>query len=118
MVAYTSNELIPSSDFAKKFGSYLAQVQNSAVEKIAILKNNNIEAILLSKDKYEQMQSALEQQEHQELYGSIKFKENQQLFQKTFSDIVNGEEILTPYTEGMDELDSMIDEIENENFKK
>jgi hypothetical protein len=55
MVAYASNELIPSSDFAKRFGSYLAQITSSTVEKIAILKNNNIEAVLLSKDEYEKM---------------------------------------------------------------
>jgi PHD/YefM family antitoxin component YafN of YafNO toxin-antitoxin module len=57
MVAYASNELIPSSEFAKKFGSYLAQIKSSAVEKIAILKNNNIEAVLLSKDEYEEMKN-------------------------------------------------------------
>jgi len=55
MVVYASHELIPSSDFAKRFGSYLAQIKSSAVEKIAILKNNNIEAVLLSKNEYEEM---------------------------------------------------------------
>jgi len=55
MVAYASNELIPSSDFAKKFGSYLAKIKSGELEKIAILKNNNIEAVLLSKETYEKM---------------------------------------------------------------
>jgi PHD/YefM family antitoxin component YafN of YafNO toxin-antitoxin module len=118
MVAYASNELIPSSEFAKKFGSYLAQIKGSTVEKIAILKNNCVEAVLVSKDDYEKMKKALEQQEHQELYGSPNFKENQKEFQKIYADIVSGKEELTPYEEGMDELDRMIDEIENENIKK
>ncbi len=55
MVAYASNELIPSSDFAKKFGSYLAQITSSAVDKLAILKNNHVEAVMISKDEYEEM---------------------------------------------------------------
>ena len=55
MVAYVSNELIPSSEFAKKFGSYLAKIKSGELEKIAILKNNNIEAVLVSKETYEKM---------------------------------------------------------------
>ena len=67
MVAYATNELIPSSQFAKQFGSYLAQIKTSAVEKLAILKNNKVEAVLISKDEYEKMSLALEAMENQEL---------------------------------------------------
>ena len=42
MVSYATNELIPSSDFAKKFGSYLGQIREHTVEKLAILKNNKV----------------------------------------------------------------------------
>ena len=60
MVAYENDELIPSSEFAKKFGTYLAQVKSHTVEKLAVLKNNRIEAVLISKDEYEKMQNAYE----------------------------------------------------------
>jgi len=73
MVAYASNELISSSDFAKKFGSYLSQ--QNLVDKIAILKNNNIEAVLVSKNEYELMKKALEIQEQQEIFNIIKQRE-------------------------------------------
>ena len=63
MVAYENNELIPSSEFAKKFGTYLSQVKSHAVDKLAVLKNNRIEAVLVSKDEYEKMQNALAFQE-------------------------------------------------------
>jgi len=71
MIAYTSHELVSSSDFAKKFGTYLAQLKTNTVDKIAILKNNNIEAVLVPKDDYEAMKRAWELQEHREIYESI-----------------------------------------------
>lgn len=71
MVSYATNELIPSSEFAKKFGGYLAQIKANSVEKLAILKNNKIEAVLVSKDEYEAMQEALKKQEAQEIMTSI-----------------------------------------------
>lgn len=75
MIAYTSQELVSSSDFAKKFGSYLSQLKLNVVDKIAILKNNNIEAVLVPKDDYEKMKRALELQEHREIYEVVKERE-------------------------------------------
>ena len=67
MIAYENNELIPSSEFAKKFGSYLAQIKDHTVDKLAVLKNNRIEAVLVSKDEYEKMQNAYELVEDMQL---------------------------------------------------
>ncbi len=71
MVAYKTNELIPSSEFAKKFGSYLVQIKEHSVDKLAILKNNKVEAVLVSKDEYEKMSEALKLVESKELINSI-----------------------------------------------
>jgi len=71
MVTYATNELIPSSDFAKKFGKYLAQIKDNAIDKLAILKNNKVEAVLVSKDDYEKMSEALEIVENQEIYKLV-----------------------------------------------
>jgi len=71
MVSYSTNELIPSSDFAKKFGSYLSQIKDNSVEKLAILKNNKVEAVLVSKDEYEAMSEALKKVESQEFLISV-----------------------------------------------
>lgn len=75
MTNYTSNELVPSSEFAKQFGRYLSQVTTSTIDKFAILKNNRIEAVLVSKDDYERMQEALELLEHTAIYEEIKQRE-------------------------------------------
>ena len=71
MVTYASNELIPSSEFAKKFGSYLSQIKESTIDKIAVLKNNKVEAVLVSKDEYERMSEALDIMEHIEIYDIV-----------------------------------------------
>ena len=71
MIAYENDELIPSSEFAKKFGTYLAQIKSHSVEKLAVLKNNRIEAVVVSKDEYEKMKEALAFQELSELKSRI-----------------------------------------------
>ncbi|PHS34548.1 MAG: hypothetical protein COA92_01245 [Sulfurovum sp.] len=71
MVAYKNDELIPSSEFAKKFGTYLAQIKDHTVDKLAVLKNNRIEAVLVSKEEYEDMRDAVAFREFQELKTRI-----------------------------------------------
>ena len=71
MVTYSTNELISSSEFAKKFGTYLAQIKDNSVEKLAILKNNKVEAVIISKDEYENMREALTQIEAKKNLDSI-----------------------------------------------
>lgn len=72
MVSYAANELIPSSDFAKKFGTYLSLIKENTVDKLAILKNNKVEAVVISKDEYEAMKEALKEVEAQKILRSIK----------------------------------------------
>ena len=81
MVTYSTNELISSSEFAKKFGTYLAQIKDNSVEKLAILKNNKVEAVIISKDEYENMKEALTQIEAKKILQSI---------QSGLDDIKNG----------------------------
>ena len=71
MVTYGSDELIPSSEFAKKFGSYLSQISKHSVQKLAILKNNKVEAVLISKEDYESMCETLKKAESEQLLSSI-----------------------------------------------
>ena len=71
MVTYATNELIASSQMAKKFGEYLGQIKENSVEKLAILKNNKVEAVIISKDEYEKMVEALKTLEANEMIQSI-----------------------------------------------
>ena len=71
MVTYGANELISSSELAKKFGSYLSQISKHSVEKLAILKNNRVEAVIISKDDYEAMCETIKKVEAQQLLASV-----------------------------------------------
>lgn len=71
MITYTANELIASSELSKKFGSYLSQVREQTVDKLAVLRNNRIEAVLISKESYEHMVSALQAYEARQLLESV-----------------------------------------------
>ncbi len=77
MTSYASDELIPSSEFAKRFGSYLAQITSRSIDKLAILKNNRVEAVIVSKDDYERMNEALEYVENQEIAHLIQERTSQ-----------------------------------------
>ena len=71
MIAYQQSEMLPSSEVAKKFGSILSKVSSHAVEKIGILKNNRIEAVLVAPDEYERMKEALDLLEHMAIYHTV-----------------------------------------------
>ena len=71
MVTYSTNELISSSELAKKFGTYLSQIKDNTVDKLAVLKNNKVEAIIISKDEYESMIEALKEVEAKRVLKSI-----------------------------------------------
>lgn len=94
MVTYGANELISSSDFAKKFGSYLTQIKENSVEKLAILKNNKVEAVMISKEEFEKMSEALKLIEKQQFLSSI---------ETGLKDIKNGN--TKPISQLWDELD-------------
>lgn len=55
MVQYAQNELLSITDFAKKLGSIVKGVKEDAIEKIGILKNNRLEAVLISTEEYERL---------------------------------------------------------------
>ena len=89
MVTYSTNELISSSEFAKKFGTYLAQIKDNSVEKLAILKNNKVEAVIISKDEYENMKEALTQIEAKKIIDSIQSGLDDMKSGKTKSIVIN-----------------------------
>ena len=72
MAVFLEKELVSSTEFAKTFGTYLKKLKSKSVEKLAILKNNKIEAILVSKDDYIKMKDALNRLEKEQIKTSIK----------------------------------------------
>ena len=55
MVAYQQNELISSTELVKKFADVMKRVREKSVAKIGVLKNNRLEAVVISTQEYEHL---------------------------------------------------------------
>ncbi len=54
-ISYTTEELVPSTEFAKGFGGFISKIINGTVEKLAVVKNNKPEAVVISISEYERI---------------------------------------------------------------
>ena len=77
MVAYTQQELVSATELSKQFGEYISKVKNGLLNKIGILKNNKLNAVILSVEEYERMSLAVMKLEELELYEKAGEKVNQ-----------------------------------------
>lgn len=71
MVFYSQDELASSTDISKQFGHYLSNVSSGVIEKLAILKNNKIEAVMIPASIYESLMNLLDEQENEEILKTI-----------------------------------------------
>ncbi len=74
MATYSTEELVSSSIISKNFGRYLSKISNKEIDKIGILKNNKLDAVILSAWEYENMIDLLEDLEMQKNWEKLKVK--------------------------------------------
>lgn len=60
MPRYGRDEIMSSSEVVRNFGNVLNSVTKHRREKVAIVRNNKLEAVLLAVDVYEQMERTCE----------------------------------------------------------
>jgi len=89
MVAYTQQELVSATDLSKQFGEYISKVKNGIIDKIGILKNNKLNAVILSVDEYEKMAEAIELLEDMTIYEQIQNRLN-----NPNKRLLNGQDVL------------------------
>ena len=89
MVAYSQNELASSTEISKQFGHYLSNVSNGIVEKLAILKNNKIEAVMIPTAIYESLINLLDEKEDIEILKTIEKR-----LETPKKDYLDGNEVL------------------------
>ncbi|KYJ86207.1 type II toxin-antitoxin system prevent-host-death family antitoxin [Sulfurovum riftiae] len=65
MVAYTRDEIISATDLARNVSSTLNSIHDK--EKIAISKNNKLEAVIIDIEEYERLKEAYERMEDMEI---------------------------------------------------
>lgn len=67
MVAYKRDEIVSASDVARGFSSILNDIINHSKEKLAISKNNKLEAVILGIEEYERLRSVYDMFEEEQI---------------------------------------------------
>jgi len=67
MVAYTRDEIISATDLARNVSATLNSIVQNVKEKVAISKNNKLEAVIIDIEEYERLKNAYELMEHIEI---------------------------------------------------
>ncbi|MSN26659.1 MAG: hypothetical protein GJV46_12415 [Geobacter sp.] len=60
MAHYSREEIMSSSEVVRNFGAVLSSVVQHRREKVAIIRNNRLEAVLVAADVYERMEKSCE----------------------------------------------------------
>jgi len=98
MVTYAKEEIISSSNIVKKFSNVLNSLKKRDIEKMAILRNNKIEAVIIPLNEYEKLQEIQETIEYQEIYNIVKERE------KTEKESISFDNVLKEYGINKNEL--------------
>ena len=67
MIAYTRDEIISVTDLARNLATSLNSLVDHSREKLAISKNNKLEAVIIPIEEYERMLEAYEHMENMEI---------------------------------------------------
>jgi len=74
MVSYTQNELLSITDFTKSISKILNDIKEQTLQKVGVLKNNKLEAVVISTDEYERLkkiENMFDLLEHKEIHETI-----------------------------------------------
>lgn len=59
LIKYSKNEMMTATQIVRNFSAALHSVATKEREKIVIVKNNTLEAVLISVEEYEKMKEAV-----------------------------------------------------------
>ncbi len=71
MVKYAKNEMVGITELGKSLGSYLDKITSHAFGKIAIIRRNKPEAVIIPIDEYELLQEAYDRLEQKEIEAML-----------------------------------------------
>ncbi|WP_198304766.1 type II toxin-antitoxin system Phd/YefM family antitoxin [Arcobacter vandammei] len=72
MVSYSQKEMVGITELSKSLSGFIDKVSSKAVEKLAIIKHNKAEAVIISIDEYERMKEFQDYLEDLEIANIIK----------------------------------------------
>jgi len=76
MITYGKDEIISSSRIAKNFGSVLSELKNGIKQRAIISKNNELEAVIIPIEEYENIKESFELLEHLDIYEIVQERIN------------------------------------------
>ncbi len=76
MITLTKDEIVSSSKASKNFGQLLNRLRSGETEKIIISKNNELEAVMITFQEYEEMKQFSELLEHLEISRIIESRKD------------------------------------------
>lgn len=72
MVAYTQNEMVGITELSKSLSSFIDKVASSSIDKLAVIRRNKPEAVILSINEYERMREFQDYLEDLEIAQIVK----------------------------------------------
>jgi PHD/YefM family antitoxin component YafN of YafNO toxin-antitoxin module len=75
MPGYTKDELMSSTEIVKNFSSVLDSIKEHKRDKVAVLRKNRLEAVILPIDEYEKIRELADLMEHLQIYETVKKRE-------------------------------------------
>ncbi|HBD96331.1 MAG: hypothetical protein A2015_15520 [Spirochaetes bacterium GWF1_31_7] len=79
MLTFTKEEIIPSTKLTRNFSEVLNKIKAHTLEKVVVLRNNEMEAIIIPYDEYENMKETMEIIEYRDIYETVK-RRNKNLY--------------------------------------
>ena len=79
MVAYKRDEIISASDVARGFSAILNNIINHTNDRLAISKNNKLEAVILDIEEYEKLQRVYDMFEENEIKQMLAQRSKEEL---------------------------------------
>ena len=76
MVSFSRNEIISSTSIVRQFSAVLKSLSDRSRQKVAVMRNNEMEAVLLPVDEYERLVEAAEKNEYAEIAATVAGRES------------------------------------------
>ena len=99
MVTYKKTELMSSTEIVRNFSSILDSITKHGKEKIAVMRKNKLEAIILSVEEYERIYELQELLEHIQIYKTIEQRKDTPL-----NEYIDLDQLLTEQGIDLDEI--------------
>ncbi|MEK6795029.1 MAG: prevent-host-death protein [Spirochaetota bacterium] len=71
MISYLKNELVSATSITRHFGDLLSKLRSQQLKRIAVIRNNSMEAIILPVEEYERLAEAASLREHRDIYSTV-----------------------------------------------